>query len=322
MIVPTRVLFQHAYGRYALGAYNINNLEQTMGLFRGSMESQAPFIIQISKGARAYTDKRMLEAMIRTADEIWPDALFAVHLDHGDEETALECVQSGFYSSVMIDASHYPFEENVAITRRVVQAAHARGVSVEAELGMLGGVEEDIQVDEKNACLTDPDEAAEFVHATGCDSLACAIGTSHGAYKFAGSQGIHLDRVAAIQQQLPNFPLVMHGSSSVPQDEVERINAAGGHIAGSKGVDPAQYLPAAKLGVCKINIDTDGRLVWTRVHREYFRDHPAEFDLRPPGKIFMAEYAKFIAGRNALLGSAGQLASAREHAQQNAVAAR
>jgi len=314
MIVPTRVLFEHAYGKYALGAYNINNLEQTMGLFRGCIDSQAPFIIQISKGARAYTDKRMLEAMIRTAEQIFPESLFAVHLDHGDEQTCYDCIESGFYSSVMIDASHHPFEENVAITKRVVDAAHARGISVEAELGMLGGVEEDIKVDEKNACLTDPDEAAEFVKQTGCDSLACAIGTSHGAYKFSGSQGIHFDRVAAIQQKLPGFPLVMHGSSSVPQDEVKRINAAGGEIRGSKGVDPHQYLPAARLGVCKVNIDTDGRLVWTRVHREFFRDKPGEFDLRAPGKIFMAEYAKFIASRNELLGSAGQLASAREFA--------
>lgn len=314
MIVPTRTLFEHAYGNYALGAYNINNLEQAMGLFRGCIDSQAPFIIQISKGARAYTDKRMLEAIIRTADQIFPEALFAVHLDHGDEATALECIESGFYSSVMIDASHDPFEENVAITKRVVQAAHARGISVEAELGMLGGVEEDIKIDEKNSCLTDPDEAYEFVHASGCDSLACAIGTSHGAYKFSGGQGIHFDRVAAIQHKLPGFPLVMHGSSSVPQDEVARINAAGGEIKGSKGVDPEQYLPAAKLGVCKVNIDTDGRLVWTRVHREYFRDKPSEFDLRPPGKIFMAEYAKFIASRNQYLGSAGQLSGAREHA--------
>jgi fructose-bisphosphate aldolase class II len=314
MIVPTRTLFEHAYSKYAIGAYNINNLEQAMGLFRGCIDSQAPFIIQISKGARAYTEKRMLEAIIRTADQIFPDALFAVHLDHGDEQTAYECIESGFYSSVMIDASHDPFEENVAITKRVVEAAHAKGISVEAELGMLGGVEEDIAVDEKNSCLTDPEEAAEFVQLSGCDSLACAIGTSHGAYKFAGGQGIHFDRVAAIQQKLPGFPLVMHGSSSVPQEEVERINAAGGQLKGAKGVDAHQYLPAAKLGVCKVNIDTDGRLVWTRVHREFFRDKPGEFDLRPPGKIFMAEYAKFIASRNELLGSAGQLTGAREHA--------
>lgn len=313
MIVPTRVLFEHAYGKYAVGAYNINNLEQIMGLFRGNIDSKAPFIIQISKGARAYTDKRMLEAMIRAAEEIFPEAIFAVHLDHGDEQTCYECIESGFYSSVMIDASHDPFEENVAITRRVVEAAHKRGVSVEAELGMLGGVEEDIAVDEDNACLTNPDEAKEFVEKSGCDSLACAIGTSHGAYKFAGSQGIHFDRVAEIQKRLPGFPLVMHGSSSVPQDEVAKINAAGGKLKeGAKGVDPNQYLPAAKLGVCKVNIDTDGRLVWTRVHREFFRDKPEDFDLRPPGKIFMAEYAKFIASRNEYLGSAGQLDSVRE----------
>ena len=312
MIVPTRQLFEHAYGNYALGAYNINNLEQIMGMFRGCVESRAPFIIQISKGARSYTDKRMLEAMIRTAEELFPEAIFAVHLDHGDEKTCYECIESGFYSSVMIDASHESFEENVAITRRVVEAAHRRGISVEAELGMLGGVEEDISVDESHACLTDPDEARQFVEQSGCDSLACAIGTSHGAYKFSGSQGIHFDRVREIQKRLPGFPLVMHGSSSVPQEEVQRINTAGGKLKeNAKGVDAAQYLPAARLGVCKVNIDTDGRLVWTRVHREYFRDKPDDFDLRGPGKIFMAEYAKFIASRNELLGSAGQLDAVR-----------
>jgi len=313
MIVPTKQLFAHAYGKYALGAYNINNLEQIIGLFRGCIDSKAPFIIQISKGARSYTDKRMLEAMIRAAEEVFPEAIFAVHLDHGDEKTCYECIESGFYSSVMIDASHDPFDENVATTKRVVDAAHARGISVEAELGMLGGVEEDIKVDEKNACLTDPFEAREFVTRSGCDSLACAIGTSHGAYKFSGSQGLHFDRIAAIQEQIPGVPLVMHGSSSVPQDEVARINAASGKLKeGAKGVDPNQYLPAAKLGVCKVNIDTDGRLVWTRVHREYFRDKPEDFDLRGPGKVFMAEYARFIASRNELLGSAGQLDSVRE----------
>jgi len=311
MIVATKQLFAHAYGKYAIGAYNINNLEQIIGMFRGSIDSQAPFIIQLSKGARGYSDKSFLEAMIRTADTLYPEAIFAVHLDHGDEQTCYDCIDSGFYSSVMIDASHEDFDENIAITKRVVDRAHAVGISVEAELGMLGGVEEDINVDESHACLTDPDQAKEFVERTGCDSLACAIGTSHGAYKFAGGQGIHFNVVEAIQNNLPGFPLVMHGSSSVPQDEVERINAAGGIINGAKGVDTAQYLPAAKLGVCKVNIDTDGRLVWTRVHREFFRDKPGDFDLRGPGKIFMAEYAKFIASRNELLGSAGQLESIR-----------
>ncbi len=311
MIVTTKQLFAHAYGNYALGAYNINNAEQIMGLFRGNIRSQAPFIVQISRGARAYTDKRLLEYMIRAAEEIFPDAIFAVHLDHGDEETCYDCIESGFYSSVMIDASYLPFEENVAVTKRVVERAHEKGISVEAELGQLGGVEEDISVDEDKVHLTDPEQAAEFIARTGCDSLACAIGTSHGAFKFSGRQSLHFEIIEAIQKLVPGFPLVMHGSSSVPQEEVERINAAGGALKGAKGVDPKQYLPAAKLGVCKINIDTDGRLVWTRVHREYFRDHPEVFDFRKPGKVFMEEYAKFIASRNELLGSAGQLEAVR-----------
>ncbi|KXU38080.1 fructose-bisphosphate aldolase [Cephaloticoccus primus] len=312
MIVTTAQLFKHAYGKYAVGAYNINNAEQAMGLFQGCIDSQAPFIIQISKGARKYTDKRMLEAIIRSAAEIYPEAIFAVHLDHGDEQTCYDCIDSGFFSSVMIDASHDPFEENVAITKRVVDRAHAKGLSVEAELGMLGGVEEDIKVDEGNACLTDPAEAEEFVKQTGCDSLACAIGTSHGAFKFKGRQSLHFDVLEQIKSRLPQFPLVMHGSSSVPQDEVARINSAGGSIQDSMGVDPNEYLPAAKLGVTKVNIDTDGRLVWTRVHREFFRDNPEQFDFRPPGKIFMAEYAKFIASRNDFLGSSGQLEDLRK----------
>jgi fructose-bisphosphate aldolase class II len=193
----------------------------------------------------------------------------------------------------------------------VVERAHASGVSVEAELGQLGGVEEDISVDEDKAHLTDPDQAAEFIERSGCDSLACAIGTSHGAFKFSGSQSLHFEIIEGIQQRIPGFPLVMHGSSSVPQEEVERINAAGGDLKGAKGVDVSQYLPAAKMGVCKINIDTDGRLVWTRVHREYFRDHPEVFDFRKPGRVFIDEYAKFIASRNELLGSAGQLEAVR-----------
>ena len=235
-----------------------------------------------------------------------------MHLDHGDEETCYDCINSGFYSSVMIDASHEPFDKNVEITKRVVTAAHQKGISVEAELGMLGGVEEDIKVEEGNACLTDPAQAADFVKKTGCDSLACAIGTSHGAFKFKGRQSLHFDVLEKIKARLPGFPLVMHGSSSVPKEEVDRINAAGGKIAGSMGVDPNEYLPAAKLGVTKVNIDTDGRLVWTRVHREFFRDKPGDFDFRPPGKIFIEEYAKYIASRNVLHGSANQLADVRK----------
>jgi fructose-bisphosphate aldolase class II len=323
MIVTTKELFQHAYGKYAVGAYNINNLEQTVGLFRGNLgkrnaneektdpKTAAPFIIQLSRGARSYTDKRFLEAMIRTAEDVFPDAIFAVHLDHGTEDVCYECIDSGFYSSVMIDASHESFDENIAITRRVVERAHERGISVEAELGMLGGVEEDIQVSAEHACLTDPDQAVEFVERSGCDSLAVAIGTSHGAYKFKGSQALHFDRIEAISKKLPGFPLVMHGSSSVPKEWVDRINNAGGNMPETSGVREKDYLPAAKLGVTKVNIDTDGRLVWCAIHRETFRDKPADFDLRTAGKPFMAAYADYIIHKNQALGSAGQLEAVR-----------
>jgi fructose-bisphosphate aldolase class II len=321
MIVTTNDLFRHAYGKYAVGAYNINNLEQTVGLFRGNLGKvksneeasnpalSAPFIIQISRGARSYSDKRFLEAMIRTAEEVFPEAIFAVHLDHGTEEACYDCIASGFYSSVMIDASHEPLEKNIEITRRIADKAHAKGIVVEAELGQLGGVEEDVV---GSVCLTDAAQAAQFVERSGCDSLAVAIGTSHGAYKFAGSQSLRLDRLAEIKAVVPeNFPLVMHGSSSVPKDWVDRINKAGGQIKNSSGVNEDQYLPAAKLGICKVNIDTDGRLVWCAIHREAFRDDPANFDLRPPGKVFMAAYAQYITHKNQKLGSAGQLAAVR-----------
>ncbi|MDD3470334.1 MAG: class II fructose-bisphosphate aldolase [Thermoguttaceae bacterium] len=321
MIVTTTQLFKHAYGKYAVGAYNINNLEQTVGLFRGNLGKtaknedpsdsslSAPFIIQISRGARGYTDKRFLEALIRAADEIFPDAVFAVHLDHGDEASCIDCIDSGFYSSVMIDASHHPFAQNVETTKKIVDLAHAKGIVVEAELGQLGGVEEDVVGSVK---LTDPDQAAEFVEKTGCDSLAVAIGTSHGAFKFAGSQSLHFDVLSKIQAAVPvNFPLVMHGSSSVPAEWVARINNAGGAIQNASGVKEDQYFKAAQMGVCKINIDTDGRLVWCAVLRETFRDKPADFDLRTSGKAFMPAYAEYIIHKNKMLGSSGQLEGVR-----------
>jgi len=312
MIVTTADLYRVAYGHFAIGAYNINNMEQALGLFRGHQQAQAPFIIQISKGARKYAGVKMLEAIIRACDEAFPDAIYAVHLDHGDEKTCYECIDSGFYSSVMIDASHEPFEGNIATTHRVVERAHARGLSVEAELGVLGGVEEHIAVDEKHAMLTDPHEAAEFVKRSGCDSLAVAIGTSHGAYKFQGTQGLHFDRISAIQQRLPGFPLVMHGSSSVPREEIERINAAGGELDPSaKGVDEDEFARAVPLGVTKVNIDTDGRLVWTRVHREHLRDFPDNFDFRKPGEAFIQAYADFIENKASKLLSAEMLGKVR-----------
>jgi len=322
MIVTTKELFRHAYGKYAIGAYNINNLEQTVGLFRGNLGKSksnddsvnpalsAPFIVQISRGARSYTDKRFLESMIRTAEEVFAEVIFAVHLDHGTEEACYDCIESGFYSSVMIDASHEELEKNIEITKRVVDRAHAKGIVVEAELGQLGGVEEDVV---GSVCLTEPDQAAEFVERSGCDSLAVATGTSHGAYKFTGSQGLRMDRLKEIKAVVPDgFPLVMHGSSSVPKEWVERVNKAGGALKNASGVPEDQYLPAAKLGVCKVNIDTDGRLVWCAVYRESFRDKPEDFDPRTPGKPFMAAYADYIAHKNKKLGSAGQLESLRK----------
>ena len=325
MIVTTKDLFKEAYGKYAIGAYNINNLEQLVGLFRGNLgksaanedpnddSKSAPFIIQISRGARSYTDKNFLEGMIRTADKVFPEAIFAVHLDHGTEDVCYDCIDSGFYSSVMVDASHEEFAKNVEITKRVVDRAHAKGVVVEAELGQLGGVEEDVVGSVK---LTNPEQAAEFIEKTGVDSLAVAIGTSHGAFKFSGKQGLHFDVLEKIQKAVnevkPNFPLVMHGSSSVPQEWVQRINNAGGAMKNASGVDEKQYLPAAKLGVTKINIDTDGRLVWCAIHREFFRDHPEKFDLREPGKIFMPAYAEYIIHKNQMRGSAGHLEEVRK----------
>jgi len=193
----------------------------------------------------------------------------------------------------------------------VVVRAPGKGLSVDAELCRLGGVEEDISVDAEHACLTDPDQAVEFVERSGCDSLAVAIGTSHGAYKFKGSQSLHFDRIEAIQKLLPGFPLVMHGSSSVPKEWVDRINAAGGNMPATSGVREGDYLPAAKLGVTKVNIDTDGRLIWCAVYRETFRDKPGDFDPRTAGKPFMAAYADYIIHKNQMLGSAGQLENVR-----------
>lgn len=313
MIVTTGRLYRLAYGEYALGAYNVNDMEQVLGLFEGHERAQAPFIVQLSKGARKYAGAPMLEAILRAAEERYPGLVFAVHLDHGDEKTCDDAIASGFYSSVMIDASHEPFDRNVATTRRVVERAHARGISVEAELGVLGGVEEHIAVDEKHALLTDPDEAKAFVEETGCDSLAVAVGTSHGAYKFSGGQGLHMERIGAIQERLPGFPLVLHGASAVPAEEVRRINEAGGALNPSaRGVNLEELPRAIRLGVTKVNIDTDGRLVWTRVHREYFRDHPGDFDLRKPGTAFIEEFAAFVEERSRHLRSAGRLAAVRD----------
>jgi fructose-bisphosphate aldolase class II len=207
----------------------------------------------------------------------------------------------------MMDASHLPFAQNLAATRRVVEMAHGRGVAVEAELGQLKGVEDEMSTEGKEALLTDPAQAEEFVERTGCDSLAVAIGTSHGAYKFSGRQRLHLDTLAEIKRRLAGFPLVLHGGSTVPVDEIERIRKAGGQFDSSPGgVSESELSLAISLGITKVNIATDGRLIWTRVHREFFRDHPGEFDFMQPGRTYMKEFADFVARKCRALGAAGK----------------
>lgn len=311
MRTATLDLMKAAYGRYALGAFNVSNMEQVHGLFRGAAQASAPIIVQFSRVIRNYAHPRMLEAMLQGAAAVYPDVVFSVHLDHGDEAACDDAIASGHYSSVMIDASHHPFEENVAATRRVVERAHARGIAVEAELGLLKGIEDDMAVSAQDAFLTDPGQAEEFVRRTRCDSLAVAIGTSHGAYKFAGKQRLHFERLAEIQKRLPGFPLVLHGGSAVPMAEVQRINAAGGTLdQTASGVSENELTQAVSLGVTKINIGTDGRLIWTRVHREFFKQSPKEFDFMAPGKIYMEEFAAFVADKCAKLGAAGCLKQA------------
>jgi len=313
MRVAAQDLFKVAYARYAIGAYNVQNMEQILGVFRGSLEAQAPVILAVVPHARAYAGGEMLEAMLQAAEKMYPEVVYAAHLDHGDEDTCWECLASGFYGSIMVDASHLPFEQNVAITRQVVERAHRQGVSVEAELGVVAGLEGRSDINEPQAMLTDPDQAAEFVRLTGCDSLAVAIGTSHGAYKFKGQPALHLDRLAEIQRRLPpGFPLVLHGASSVPREEVERINAAGGRMnASARGVAMDDLRRACQLGVTKINVHTDALLLWTRVHREFFRDQPDAYDFRHPGSLYVGELARLVVNKSQQLGSANRLAEVR-----------
>jgi fructose-bisphosphate aldolase class II len=312
MLVTTKQLFDKAYGKYSLPAFNVNNLEFARAVAEGCTATQSPFIFQISRGARKYANPDLLKHIIVGIHEVYPDLVFAIHLDHGDVETCKQVLAEKplFFTSVMIDASHESYEDNIRITREIVDLAHSVGVSVEAELGMLGGVEEDIAVDEENACLTDPEQARDFVERSGCDSLAVAIGTSHGAYKFKGpgEPKIHMDRVEAIQKILPEgYPLVMHGSSSVPQAIVEEVNQYGGKIDGSKGVPEKLLSQVAQYGVCKVNIDTDLRLAWFASMRRELAEHPENFDPRNTFTPAIHDVAKLVESKTEMLGSAGHL---------------
>ena len=279
-IVTTKEMFKKAYeGGYAVGAFNVNNMEIIQGITEGAKMENAPVILQVSAGARKYAKHVYLMKMIEAAVAD-TDLPIAVHLDHGpDFETCKSCIDGGF-SSVMIDGSHFSFEENIALTKKVVEYAHDHGVVVEAELGRLAGVEDDVKVSAEDSSYTQPDEVEEFVTRTGCDSLAIAIGTSHGAYKFKGEPKLRFDILEEVGRRLPGFPIVLHGASSVIPEYVDMINQFGGTMPGAQGVPEDMLRKAASMAVCKINIDSDLRLAFTALVRKHFVEHPDHFDPR------------------------------------------
>ena len=279
-LVDTKEMFKKAYeGHYAVGAFNVNNMEIIQGIVEAAIQEKAPLILQVSAGARKYAKHIYLTKLVEAAVED-TGLPICLHLDHGaDFEICKDCVDGGF-TSVMIDGSKYPFEENIELTKRVVDYAHNKGVVVEAELGKLAGVEDAVKVAAKDATYTDPDQAVEFVERTGCDSLAIAIGTSHGAYKFKGKPELDFARLEKITKMLPGYPLVLHGASTVIPSFVEECNKYGGKLDGAQGVPEDMLLKAGTFGVCKINIDTDLRLAMTASIRKYFTEHPGDFDPR------------------------------------------
>lgn len=307
MLVTTKQLFTHCYGSYGIAAINVEFMEQILALFAAAEKANAPFIVQTTPMARNYATPEMLVGMIKTAAQLHPKAIFALHMDHGIEDHIHHALDHGHYTSVMIDASHDDFDKNIERTKNIVDRAHPLGVSVEAELGVLGGVEDDLSVDEEHAFYTNPNEVEQFVKATNCDSLAIAVGTSHGAYKFSGGQGLQFHILKDIQKRLPEFPLVLHGGSAVNHKEIQRINKAGGQLSTSaKGIDPEQVKRAIGYGICKINMATDFRLLWTRVNREFFRDQPDQFAPIPPGKTYMKAFEELALAKFDFLGATGK----------------
>jgi fructose-bisphosphate aldolase class II len=296
-LVNTKKMFEMAYKNgYAVGAFNVNNMEITQGIISAIAEEKAPLILQVSRGARKYASISYLNAIIDVAVAENPDIPMATNLDHGDNfETCKQFVDDGF-TSVMIDASKLPIEENIKVTKQVVEYARPRGVVVEAEIGQLGGIEEDVVgVDDVRKHLTDPNQAVEFVEKSGCDSLAVACGTSHGAYKFKSEPKLAFDIIQEIQEKLPGFPLVMHGSSSVLREFVDLINKYGGDMPYAMGVPEESISKAAKMAICKVNIDTDLRLALTAKIRQVFAEKPSEFDPRKylgPGREAIKEMVK------------------------------
>ena len=319
-LVTSKEMFEKAYnGGYAIGAFNVNNMEIVQGITEACAEEKAPVILQVSKGARAYANHNYLVKLVEAAIMCNPDLPICLHLDHGpDFETCKSCIDGGF-TSVMIDASSKPFEENIEITKKVVEYAHDHGVVVEAELGSLAGVEDDVKVAAEDSSYTRPEEVEEFVQKTGCDSLAIAIGTSHGAYKFKPEQctrnekgilvppPLRFDILEEVSKRLPGFPIVLHGSSSVPQEYVKMVNDNGGKMPDAVGVPEEQLRKAASLAVCKINIDSDLRLAMTGTVRQFFNEHPDKFDPREYLKPARANIKEIVRHKlTDVLGCAGK----------------
>lgn len=280
-IVGTKEMLKKAYiGKYAIGAFNVNNMEIVQGIMEAAHEKKSAVILQASEGARQYAGQNYIVSLIKTASAQYPEIPVAIHLDHGScFEVCKECIDGGF-TSVMYDGSRHDFEKNIEITKQVVEYAHAHGVVVEAELGRLAGVEDLVSVDAKDAIFTDPDQAVEFVERTGCDSLAIAIGTSHGAYKYSGEPYLDYERLEKIGKLLPDYPIVLHGASTVIQHYVKKCNEYGGKVNGAKGVPEEMLRKAATMAVCKINIDTDIRLAMTAAVHQALIEHPENFDPR------------------------------------------
>ncbi|MCH6198910.1 class II fructose-bisphosphate aldolase [Aquiflexum sp. LQ15W] len=313
MKLSTKVLFQECYGKYALPAVNVFTLEQVMAVFHAADKEDSPVIIQTTPVARDYSHPKVLLEMIESAGKIYPNVVYAIHLDHGIESHIYDALESGKYTSVMIDASHDDFETNINRTHKVVLAAHQKGIPVEAELGVLSGVEDDEKVEGDKARFTNPKEVVEFVNSTGCDSLAIAVGTSHGAYKFTGDQGINFEILAEIQKRLPGFPLVLHGGSSVNPLEINTINKFGGELeTGCRGVSDSELQRAIAYGVCKVNIATDLRVLWTRIHRSFFHLQPKEFDPLIPGREYQKQASEMLSEKFELLGASQKGKQIRE----------
>lgn len=302
MLVSTKTFFGDCYGKYAIAAINVWSMEQIHALFRAAEIAQAPFIIQMTPVAIDYGHAIMLLSMISAAAEIYPETIYSIHLDHGNRKAALGAISSGKFSSVMIDASHETYEKNVQITSEIVELAHAKNLEVEAELGVLSGVEDGMAIKAEDRKYTQPEEVEDFISKTGCDSLAVAVGTSHGAYKFSGNEGLQFDILKEIQKRLPGYPLVLHGGSEVNKNEIKRINASGGNLGiEARGVSADEIRSAIKFGICKINIATDARIIWTRVHREFFMESPEQFDPLIPGNTYIKVLEKFYMEKFGLL---------------------